>query len=97
MSKRKPYGQAAAAALKYNPDLNFAPIVVAAGMGEIAKKILSIADDNGVPIYRDDSAAALLVMLNAGERIPTELYQVIAAIYAQVVYDSNEIKKSRSL
>ena len=41
MSKRKPYGQAAAAALKYNPDLNYAPIVVASGMGEIAKKILS--------------------------------------------------------
>lgn len=97
MSKRKPYGKSAAAALKYNPDSNYAPIVVAAGMGEIAKKIVSIADDNGVPIYRDDSAAALLVMLNAGEHIPPELYQVIAAIYAQVVLDANEIKKRKEL
>ena len=97
MSKRKPYGKSAAAALKKNPDSNYAPIVVAAGMGEIAKKIVSIADDNGVPIYRDDSAAALLVMLNAGEHIPPELYQVIAAIYAQVVLDSNEIKKRKEL
>ena len=97
MSKHKSYGKSAAAALKYNPDSNYAPIVVAAGMGEIAKKIVSIADDNGVPIYRDDSAAALLVMLNAGEHVPPELYQVIAAIYAQVVYDSNEIKKRKEL
>lgn len=95
MSKRKPYGQGAAAALKYNPDSNYAPIVVAAGMGEIAKKIINIADDNGVPIYRDDSAAALLVMLNAGDHVPPELYQVIAAIYAQVVFDANDIKKMR--
>ena len=86
MSKRKLYGQKAAVALKYNPDANSAPMVVASGMGEIAQKIVNIADENGVPIYRDDSTAALLVMLNSGERIPPELYQIVAAIYAEVVY-----------
>ena len=60
-----------------------------------SKKILSIADENGVPIYRDDSAAALLVMLGAGEHVPPELYKVVAAIYAQVVYDANDLKKMR--
>ena len=94
MSKRKPYGKSAAAALKYNPDSNLAPIIVASGMGELAKKIVHIADENGVPIYRDDSAAALLVMLKAGEHIPPELYKVIAAIYAQVVFDANDMKKN---
>lgn len=93
MLKRKPYGKSAAAALKYNPDSNYAPIVVASGMGEVAKRIVGIADENGVPIYRDDSAAALLVMLNAGEHIPPELYKVVAAIYAQVVFDANDMKK----
>lgn len=93
MLKHKPYGQKAAVALKYNPESNYAPIVVASGMGELAKKIVKIADENGVPIYRDDSAAALLVMLNSGERIPPELYQVVAAIYAQILVDSGEIKK----
>ncbi len=93
MSKHKTFGKTGAAALKYNPELNYAPIVVASGMGELAKKILNIADENGVPIYRDDSAAALLVMLGAGEQVPPELYQVVAAIYAQVVYDANDIKK----
>lgn len=93
MAKRKNYGQKAAVALKYNPDENNAPVVVASGMGELAKRIIKIADDNGVPIYRDDSTAALLVMLNSGERIPTELYQVVASIYAQIVYDANDMKK----
>lgn len=38
MSKHKTFGKSAAVALKYNPDLNYAPIVVASGMGELAKK-----------------------------------------------------------
>ncbi len=93
MSKRKIYGQKAAVALKYNPNLNYAPVVVASGLGELAQRIVNIADENGVPIYRDDSTAALLVMLNSGEHIPPELYSVVAAIYAEVVYSANEMKK----
>ncbi|MCL1824077.1 MAG: EscU/YscU/HrcU family type III secretion system export apparatus switch protein [Oscillospiraceae bacterium] len=93
MSRRKPpgYGQQAAVALKYNPDLNFAPVVVASGLGELAQKIVNIADENGVPIYRDDSAAALLVMLNSGAMVPPALYQIVASIYAEVVLNTKDI------
>ena len=49
MSRRN-LGKQAAAALKYNPDLNYAPVVVASGLGELAKKIINIADENGVPV-----------------------------------------------
>lgn len=92
MSRRN-IGKQAAAALKYNPDLNYAPVVVASGLGELAKKIIN--DENGVPVYRDDSTAALLVMLNSGETIPVELYRIIAAIYAEVVYSANDMKKGK--
>ena len=67
MSKRN-FGQQAAAALKYNPDMSYAPVVVASGLGELAKKIINIADENGVPVYRDDSTAALLSMLDSLRR-----------------------------
>ena len=43
--------------------MNYAPVVVASGLGELAQRIVNIADESGVPIYRDDSVAALLVML----------------------------------
>jgi flagellar biosynthesis protein len=92
-NKKTAYGRQAAVALKYNPDHNYAPVVVAAGLGELAKKIVNIADDNGVPIYRDDSAAALLVMLGAGASVPPELYQIIATVYAQVVLKANDMNK----
>ncbi len=92
-NNKRLYGQNAAIALKYNPDLNYAPVVVASGLGELAQRIVNIADEAGVPIYRDDSVAAMLVMLNAGETIPKELYQIIASIYAEVVYTANDMRK----
>ena len=92
--RRKDLGKTAAVALKYNPDLNYAPVVVAAGLGHMAQKIVNIADENGVPIYRDDSTAALLVMLGSGETVPQELYGIIASIYAEVIVDANKIRKT---
>ena len=92
-NNKRAYGQNAAVALKYNPYMNYAPVVVASGLGELAQRIVNIADESGVPIYRDDSIAALLVMLNAGETIPKELYQIVAAIYAEVVYTANDMRK----
>ena len=92
-TNKRLYGQKAAVALKYNPDVNYAPVVVASGLGELAQRIVNIADESGVPIYRDDSVAALLVMLNSGETIPKELYQIVASIYAEVVYTANDMRK----
>ncbi|GHU48665.1 hypothetical protein FACS1894120_7070 [Clostridia bacterium] len=91
--RRKDLGKTAAVALKYNPDLNYAPVVVASGLGHMAQKIVNIADENGVPIYRDDSTAALLVMLGSGETVPPDLYGIIASIYAEVVMDADKIRK----
>lgn len=92
-NNKRTYGQNAAVALKYNPNMNYAPVVVASGLGELAQRIVNIADEAGVPIFRDDSTAALLVMLNSGETIPKELYQVVAGIYAEVVATANDMRK----
>ena len=91
-TNKRLYGQNAAVALKYNPDVNYAPVVVASGLGELAQRIVNIADESGVPIYRDDSVAALLVMLNSGETIPKELYQIVASVYAEVVYTAHDMR-----
>lgn len=95
---RRDTGQKTAVALKYNPEESIAPIVVASGHGHLAEKIINIAESNGVPVYRDDSAASLLVMLNVGESIPPELYQVIAGVYAEVVAAANQlVKKNQNI
>ncbi|MDR0804598.1 MAG: EscU/YscU/HrcU family type III secretion system export apparatus switch protein [Oscillospiraceae bacterium] len=91
------YNQTAAVALKYNPELNYAPVIVASGLGEIAKKIVSIADEHGVPIYRDDSVTSMLVMLQSGSAVPPELYSIVASIYSEIVFNADDIATSRNL
>ncbi len=71
-----------AAALQYSPDSSHgAPVIVASGMGEMAQRIVDIAELNHVPVYQDDSLSTLLSQLQAGSEIPSELYQAIVDIY----------------
>ena len=69
-----------AVALQYGAD-DAAPVIVASGMGYMAEKIVSVAQENGVPVYEDDSLATILTQLNLGQEIPQELYQAIVEIY----------------
>ena len=70
-----------AVALKYDPEKNGAPVVVASGMGYMAERITEAAMGAGVPIYEDDSLATLLSQLKLGAAIPEELYQAVVEIY----------------
>lgn len=81
-----------AVALKYSSGQDLAPVVVASGYGHIAEQIIDIAEERGVPVYRDDSAASVLCMLEVGTSIPEELYQVIAAIYCQILSTASGLK-----
>lgn len=85
-----------AVALKYNAERDEAPIVIASGYGSVAEKIIDIAEQKGIPVFRDDSAASLLCMLEVGNSVPPELYEVIAAVYCQLLQVSSEIKGNSS-
>ena len=73
-----------AVALKYNAAEDEAPVVIASGYGTVAEHIIDIAEKKGIPVFKDESAASLLCMLEVGSRIPVELYEVVAAIYCRV-------------
>ncbi len=70
-----------AVALNYDDNNNFAPVIVASGMGYIAEKIVDVACQNNVPVYEDTSLATLLTQLELGQEIPEELYKTIVDIY----------------
>lgn len=70
-----------AVALKYDANKNNAPVVIASGSGFIADKVVEIAEESGVPVYRDDSMSVLLSQLNIGCEIPEELFSSIVDIY----------------
>ncbi len=84
-----------AVALKYSADKDQAPVIIASGYGEIANKIINIAEQNGIPVYRDDSAASLMCMLDVGSAIPPELYEVIAAIYCQLLKSTSDLRQGK--
>lgn len=81
------------AALKYNEEKDRAPRVVAAGSGDIARRILQVAIENGIAVYHDDSAATLLAKLEIGQEIPPELYQIVVNIYIALL-DTAEAEQS---
>ena len=92
MSKSK---NSKAVALRYNVTEDLAPIVIASGYGEVAERIIGIAEQRGIPVFRDDSAVSLLCMLEVGSNIPPELYEVVAAIYCQLLKTSYRLKNGR--
>jgi flagellar biosynthetic protein FlhB len=74
-----------AVALKYDPSIAPAPVVVAKGVDHLALKIKEIALENRVPIRENRPLAqALYKSVEIGDPIPTELFQAVATILAQL-------------
>ena len=69
-----------AAAIKYDPDENDAPILAAFGEGNIAEKIVGIAKESGIPVIPDPSLASMLAKISVGDEIPEELYEAVAKV-----------------
>ncbi len=81
-----------AVALKYNAEEDASPVVIASGYGTVAEHIIDIAEKKGIPVFKDDSAASLICMLEVGSNIPVELYEVVAAIYCRLIETSAQIR-----
>ncbi|ADL12848.1 EscU/YscU/HrcU family type III secretion system export apparatus switch protein [Acetohalobium arabaticum] len=79
-----------AAALKYDPEQNNAPQVVAKGSNEVAKKIIAKAKENDIPIHQDDTLVKNLIQLDLEEEITGELYQIVAEVLS-FIYQLNEM------
>lgn len=77
---KPPRSPALAVALHYHPELDRAPKVVAKGGGEVARKILSVAKEHGVPVQQDAGLAEALARLDLNEEIPRELYVAVAEV-----------------
>jgi flagellar biosynthesis protein FlhB len=70
-----------AAALRYDEEGgDEAPVVVASGEGDLAKRIVEAAQAYGVPVLRDVPLARALLELEVGQPIPEALYEAVAEI-----------------
>ncbi len=79
-----------AVALQYAPGKMAAPKVVASGRGEIAQRILELAQQHGIKVRADADLAELLVAVEVGEQIPIAAFAAVAEIL-MYIYRANRL------
>jgi len=72
------------AALKYKPNEDAAPKVVAKGSGWLAERILEVAKENRIPLKEDRQLVEVLSAIDLDREIPPELYRAVAEVLAFV-------------
>ncbi len=68
-----------ALAIKYNKELP-APFIQAKGRGFLADRLLDIANKYNIPVVKDNLLSETLYMMEPGEYIPEEVYDIVAQI-----------------
>lgn len=75
-----------AVAIKYDPNIAPAPMVVALGQRKIALRIKELAFQHGVPVIENKPLArALIASAKVGTMIPVEMYLAVAEVLAFVM------------
>jgi flagellar biosynthesis protein len=75
-----------AVALRYDPDKDSSPRVVATGKGETAENIIKIAQLHNLPIQEDADLVELLSKVELDKEIPEKLYLAVAEVF-RFLYD----------
>ncbi len=84
-----------AVALQYDPTSDGAPILIAKGADELARKIREIAKEEGVEIFEaPELARALYFTTKLESIIPEELYHAVAQVIAYVFSLNDAYSKS---
>ena len=74
-----------AVALEYERGTGDAPRVVAKGRGELAQRIVALAEASGVVIDTNPELAAALSGVALDEAIPVELFEAVAEVIGLVL------------
>ena len=77
-----------AVALGYNKEKDNAPTVLANGQGDIADKIIELAEENGIEIKQDADLIQVLKAVDINQEIPVEAFAAVAEILSYI-YQQN--------
>lgn len=76
-----------AVAIKYDPEVADAPLVIAKGEAHLAARIKEVAKENGIEIVENKPLARMLYAnVEVGQAVPPELYQAVAEVLAFVYH-----------
>lgn len=80
MSTDKPTPLPVAVSLRW--DGKGAPRVTAKGKGEVAQRIVELAEAHGVPLREDKALVDVLSRIDLAQQIPPQLYVAVAEVIA---------------
>lgn len=83
-----------AVALSYDIDTDNAPKVIAKGKGQLASNIIKIAQDNDVPIKKDEDLIELLSAIDIDKEIPDSMYKAVSEIFS-FIYDLTTLQRKK--
>ena len=83
-----------AVALGYDIDVDSAPKIIAKGKGQLASNIIKIAQDNDVPIKKDEDLIELLSAIDIDKEIPDSMYKAVSEIFS-FIYDLTTLKRKK--
>ena len=83
-----------AVALDYQRGVQPAPKVIAKGKGELAAKIIEIAEEHGIEIKKDEDLVTILEAVEIDEFIPMEAFSAVAEILKHL-YKANDEQFAR--
>lgn len=89
-----------ACAIRYNPEVDKAPLLIAKGQRLQAEEIKKIAEENYIPIVENEELAqSIYKTTESGESIPPELYRAVAEVLAFVykLGRNKKLKKNRPI
>lgn len=76
-----------AVAIKYDPEVADAPLVIAKGEDYLAARIKEVAKENNIEIVENKPLARMLYAnVDVGQAVPPELYQAVAEVLAFVYH-----------
>ena len=85
-----------ATALKYDDKKDNAPKAIAQGTGLTAKNIIKIAEQNGIPIKKDEDLVNMLSQIELNQEIPVELYKAVSEIFSFVYEIANKTESDEN-
>ncbi len=82
-----------AVALKCDMEKESVSKVIAKGKGDIASRIIKIAQENELPIKKDEDLVELLTKIDIDQEIPQNLYKAVAEVFSFIYNITNKEPK----
>lgn len=79
-----------AVAMRYDPEKENAPRVIAKGKGASAENIIKIAQMHNLPIRKDEDLVELLSKVELDREVPEKLYAAVVEVFSFIYKITNQ-------